>query len=137
MIGNGNVERRALQSVISVLSLVPIGAGFGGIVFGPAFLGATPPWPTDLDSHLRFLSGVFLIVGLGWWSCVPGIEDKTGRLRLLALMTFAGGLSRLYSLSLVGLPSLGHRFGLGMELVVVPVLVLWQARIASAGRKNR
>lgn len=130
------MEKRVLQAVIAVLSLVPIGAGMGGILLGPAFLGASPPWPVDLDSHLRFLSGVFLIVGLGWWSCVPGIEDKTGRLRLLALMTFAGGLSRLYSLSLVGLPSPGHRFGLGMELVVVPLLVLWQGRIASAARRS-
>jgi hypothetical protein len=126
----GPVEKRALQVVILVLALIPVATGVAGVLLGPAFRGAQAPWPVDLDSHLRFLSGNFLVIGLAWWSCVPSIEKKTGRLRLLAAMTFAGGLARLFSLALVGLPSIGHRFGLGMELVVVPLLVWWQMRIA-------
>ena len=53
-------------------------------------------------------------------------------------LTFAGGLARLFSLVLGALPSIGHLGGIGMELVVVPLLVLWQARIAAAvpGERN-
>ena len=120
-------SRRALQGVIAVAGLVPVLAGVAGIAAGPRLAGVTAPWPVDLDSHFRFLSGVFLVVGLAWWSCVPSIEDKSGRLRLLALMTFAGGLARLFSLALAGPPSTGHLVGLGLELVAVPLVVLWQA----------
>ena len=123
-------ERRALQAVIGVLALIPTLAGSAGILLGPDFLRLDPPWPADLDSHFRFLSGVFLGVGLAFYSCIPAIERKTGRFRLLAGLVVAGGLARLWSLALVGTPSAGHLAGLGMELLAVPVLVAWQARLA-------
>ncbi len=124
------MSRRLLQIVVSILSLIPLSAGAAGVIFGPAFLQAEPPWPADLDSHLRFLSGVFLAVGIAFLSCVPEIETKTARFRLLSAFVFAGGLARLLSLFLVGAPSAGHVGGLVMELGVVPCLVLWQARLA-------
>jgi hypothetical protein len=126
------IETRMLQATVGVLAVVPVAAGLAGIVQGPRFLGAEAPWPADLDSHFRFLSGTFLALGLAWYSCIPDIARKTGRFRLLALLTFAGGLARLVSLGLAGALSAGHLYGLGAELVVVPVLVLWQARIAAA-----
>jgi hypothetical protein len=103
-----------------------------GILLGPDFLRLDPPWPVDLDSHFRFLSGVFLGVGLGFYSCIPAIETKTERARLLGGLIVLGGLARLYSLAVYGAPSAGHLFGLGMELVVVPLLLLWQTRLAQA-----
>ncbi|WP_187968483.1 DUF4345 domain-containing protein [Aquibium microcysteis] len=126
--GKDATARRALQVFIAVAGCLPVFAGAAGIVAGPRFLGATSPWPVDLDSHMRFLSGVFLVVGLAWWSCIPSIETKGERLRLLAAMTFAGGLARLASLGLAGAPSAGHLAGLAMELVAVPFVVLWHAR---------
>jgi hypothetical protein len=66
-------------------------------LLGPDFLGVDPPWPTDLDSHFRFLSGVFLAVGIGFYSTVVSIEKRTGRFRLLAGFVFAGGVARLLS----------------------------------------
>ncbi len=124
-------ETALLQATVAVLATVPVVAGIAGIVLGPGFVGAVSPWPVDLDSHLRFLSGVFLAVGIAWYSCIPDIADKADRFRLLAAMTVAGGLARLASFAAVGAPSAGHLYGLGAELVVVPLLVLWQARIAS------
>jgi Domain of unknown function (DUF4345) len=99
-------------------------------VSGPEFLGIGQPWPADLDSHFRFLSGIFLAMGIAWYSCIPAIEANAARLRLLAALTFAGGLARLLSLGAAGPPSLGHIGGLGIELILVPLLVLWQARVA-------
>jgi hypothetical protein len=77
------------------------------------------------------------VVGLAWWSCIPAIETKGERLRLLALMTFTVGLARLFSLVLAGVPSAGHLAGLGMELAAVPIVVLWQARIARMGWRGK
>jgi hypothetical protein len=126
--------RGALQAVVAVLAATPVATGFAGLLIGPDFLGLDPPWPRDLDSHFRFLSGILLAMGLGWWSCVPGIERKTERFRLLAFLTFAGGLARLLSLALSGAPSAGHLFGLTVEVAVVPLLVFWQTRVAANPR---
>ena len=120
-----------LQALVALLALIPTSAGLAGIFLRPDFLRLDPPWPADLDSHFRFLSGVFLAVGIGFYSCVPSIEAKGGRFRLLAALVFCGGLARLLSLMITGAPSAGHLFGLGMELVAVPLLVFWQARISS------
>lgn len=113
-----------------MLGLIPTLTGATGILLGPGFLRLAHPWPVDLDSHFRFLSGVFLAVGLGFYSCIPDIERKTERARLLAALIVTGGLARLWSLMSVGVPSLGHCGGLVMELLVVPCLILWQARLA-------
>lgn len=126
-------EIRALQAVVSVLSLMPLSVGTAGIFLGPSFLHTDAPWPIDLDSHFRFLSGVFLGGGIAFLSCVPSIETKGSRFRLLAGCVFLGGIARLFSLAIAGVPSLGHVTGLVMELVVVPLLVLWQRRVAGAG----
>ncbi|WP_099867483.1 DUF4345 domain-containing protein [Pararhizobium haloflavum] len=130
MPAKSQLSLRLLQATVATLALVPISAGLLGVLRGPAFLGLDAPPPTDLDSHLRFLSGVFLALGLAWWSCIPAIETKTARFRLLACATVVGGLARLASLGLLGAPSAGHMAGLFMELVVVPLLVFWQARLA-------
>jgi hypothetical protein len=124
-------EKRALQAVVAALALVPVLAGVAGVLIGPDFLGIDPPWPRDLDSHFRYLSGVLLAMGVAWWSCVPAIDRKTERFRLLAFLTFTGGLARLLSLDLAGAPGAGHLVGLAIETLAVPALTLWQARIAA------
>ncbi len=124
-------EKRLLQIMIAILAATPVTVGTWGVLRGPEFLHLAGPWPADLDSHFRFLCGVFAAIGLAWYSCIPAIETKTQRFRLLAVVTFAGGLARLHSLLLVGSPSPGHVGGLAVELVVVPLLVLWQMRIAN------
>ena len=63
-------------------------------------------------------------------SCIPGVERKGPRLRLLGAMVVLGGAARLWSLATAGVPSLGHQMGLAIELVEVPLLLLWQAKVA-------
>src|SRR5690606_22682537 len=106
--------QRPLQVVVAVLALVPVSAGLLGIVAGPEAFGAVPPVPADRDSHVRFLSGVCLAVGLGFWATVPAIARRTAMFRLLAVLVVAGGLARLLSLLLHGTPSAPHLVGLGL-----------------------
>ncbi len=128
---NRRTETRLLQIVVAIACLVPVITGAEGILRGAAMLGGMPrPVPADVDSHFRYLSGIFFVVGLAFVSCIGGIERKGARFRLLGAMVVVGGLSRLLSLLTVGTPSAGHRFGLLMELVVVPLLMLWQIRVA-------
>jgi hypothetical protein len=122
-------ERRLLQSVASLAALIPIGAATAGIVKGASWLTHAPV-PPDLDSHFRYLSGIFLGLGIAFATCIPGIEHKTSRFRLLGALVVTGGLARALSLASVGAPSAGHLAGLGVELIVMPLLLLWQARVA-------
>ena len=56
-------------------------------------------------------------------------------LRIMGAIVLVGGLARLVSLVAVGLPGSGHRFGLAMELGIVPLVLLWQARVARRCRR--
>lgn len=118
---------------MTTLCLVPITGGAAGVLLGPELVGSSEPAP-DLDSHFRYLSGVFLGVGLGFLWTVPRIEREGTLFRLLALFVVTGGLARLLSLIQVGPPSGPHLIGLVLELVVVPLLAVWQRRIAALSR---
>jgi Domain of unknown function (DUF4345) len=120
------IERRLLQGVIAVACLVPLTAGSKGVFRGAAYIDKAIVTP-DLDSHFRYLSGIFLMMGIAFVSTIPRIEQKG---RLLGAMVVLGGLSRALSWMEVGAPGGGNRFGLAMELGVVPALMLWQARVA-------
>ncbi len=126
---------------VAVLSAVPTTTGLAGVVFGPAAFGLAEADSPSLDSHVRFLSGVFLAIGLCFYSTVRRIERHRTRFRLAAAAVFLGGLGRLLSLILVGSPEWPHLVGLALELLVVPVLVIWQGAVARAAEtqaaKNR
>jgi hypothetical protein len=124
-------ERRLLQAAILLACFVPLLAGGAGVIQGPAMLrGIDPGASIDLDSHFRYLSGLLMGFGLAFLFCVPAIEKRTALFRGLGLIVLVGGLARLYSAVTLGLPGPGHIFGLAMELGTVPLLVLWQARVA-------
>ena len=124
-------ERRLLQVAAGLACLVPLAAGGAGMLAGPAMLaGAGEVASADLDSHFRYLSGLLFGVGVGFAGCIPAIERSTFLFRVLAAVVVAGGLARLGSVAAVGWPGSGHVFGLAMELGAVPLLTLWQARVA-------
>ena len=122
------VEKRLLQAVVALACLVPFIAGSLGVIRGVAWLHGSG---VSLDSHFRYMSGIFLGLGIAFASCVPDIEHKTARFRLLGALAILGGLARALSWLELGPPDAGMRFGLVMELVVVPLLMLWQARLAA------
>ncbi|UZK70446.1 DUF4345 domain-containing protein [Sphingomonas sp. S1-29] len=125
-----SAERRLLQLAVVLVCFVPLSASTLSLWHGPRWLGGVTAVPTDLDSHFRYLSGLFLVMGLAFLATVPRIEAQGQRLRLLGAMVIVGGLARLASLVLVGVPSRGHVVGLCIELGVVPAILLWQRRVA-------
>lgn len=128
------IEKRALQVVVAIACLLPFVVGGQGVLHGPAPFGHLAEVPRDLDSHFRYISGIFFATGLGFASCIPHIETKSARFRLLGMLIVTGGLARGVSLIAVGAPSTGHILGLGMETIVVPLLMLWQWRLARSYR---
>jgi hypothetical protein len=125
------MERQLLQGVTALACLVPLSMGLVSVLRSAAVLrGMEPPFPIDLDSHYRYLSGLLLGIGLTFLASIPSIESKGTIFRTLGFVILVGGLARLLSLVQLGPPGFGHQFGLVMELVVVPTIVLWQARVA-------
>jgi Domain of unknown function (DUF4345) len=121
------VQRSLLQLSVGVAGIVPVAAGTAGILLGPKFVDALVG--AGADSHFRYLSGLLLGVGLGFWSTIPRIEANGERFRLLSFIVVAGGVARLISLAVIGLPPIGMQAALAMELGVTPLLCLWQWRV--------
>ena len=129
-------QRRVLQAVVALGCLVPFSVAIPSVLHGARILkGVATPVAPDLDSHFRYLSGIFLMLGIGFASCIPAIEQKGSRFRLLGAMVVSGGLARALSWIEIGAPSVGHRLGLVMELGVTPLLMLWQWRVESRALK--
>jgi hypothetical protein len=122
-------ERRLLQAAVVFACVVPILGGGFGVSRGPAMLGIAAA-SAAADAHFRYLSGLLLGIGLGFLAMVPRIETCGPYFRLLAAIVIVGGLARLLSLLLSGAGDGWTLFALAMELVVTPVLALWQWRIA-------
>lgn len=135
----GGVERRLLQGAIALGSMVPVLAGGAGMIEGPEMIrGLGAAASADLDSHMRYLSGLLCGIGIGFLSCIPNVEARARRFQLLGAIVLVGGLGRALSLIDIGPPGLEHRLALGMELGVMPALMLWQwrvARLAGSGRE--
>ena len=128
------MERRALQLVILLAGLVPVYGGASGALRGEIAFG---PWAgAGQDSHMRYLSGLLLAIGLAFWACVPTIERRGETVRLLTFIVAIGGLARLAGLFAVGDPG-SMRWALVMELVVTPLLCLWQMRVARSALAPR
>ncbi|MDO9502404.1 DUF4345 domain-containing protein [Falsiroseomonas sp.] len=119
---------------------VPVFAGTAGLVLGPGMASggafAAAPWDAALDSHFRYLSGLLLGIGLGFWSTIPALPARTARFRLLTAIVVLGGLARLAALPGQGWPGGPMTAALVMELVITPLLCLWQGRVAHEAERN-
>ena len=69
------------------------------------------------------------------WGCIPTIERRATIVRTITAIVVVGGLARLYGWIVAGDPGT-IRWALGMELVVTPLLCLWQARVARLNRRE-
>ena len=128
-----NGERRLLQLAVAVACIVPLSAGVIGVVQGPAMIRHVPQGAAtgaDLESHFRYLSGLLLGLGVAFAATVPSIERRSEVFLGLCGAVMAGGLARLLGVFVAGLPTRVHQLALLMELVVVPLLLVWQRRIS-------
>ena len=124
-------EKRLLQAAVALGGAFSLFFAGTSVIEGVRVLMAGDPrLDVDLDSHFRYLSGIFLGAILALYSCIPAIERKGPRFRLVGALIVCGGLARLLGLLINGVPGDGHLYGLVMELFVTPMLLLWQARVA-------
>jgi len=128
------LERRLLQAAVALGCVSPLWFGLRGMIEGPAMLEGVEPGQAaaDLMSHYRYLSGLLFAAGLALLTCVPRIQCMTRRFRWVCAAIMLGGLARGLGFALGDAPSVAHKIALAAELGLVPLLVLWQARVARA-----
>jgi hypothetical protein len=122
-------ERRLLQIVVALAALVPVLSGLWGVVLGLDTFGAHARLSLTGDSHVRYLSGLILAIGLAYWSTLPRIEAQGTTFRLLTALVLIGGCARLLGLLHFGAPTRGVVGALAMELLVTPSIALWRERL--------
>ncbi len=103
-------------------------------VSDPLYAGLGLPTNALLDSNLRFLSGLWLGLGLTVFWLIPNIEKHTVLYRALWLMIFLGGVGRLLSMFFVGMPPIPFIAFTALEIVGAPLFGLWQSRVAADAR---
>ena len=118
---SASLERRLLQIAVVLVGVLAVLGGFQGLIAG---LGTN----SYADSHYRYLSGILLGVGAGFWATIPEIEVKGELFRVLTVMVAIGGVARLGAALAQGADR-GVWGAIVVELVIVPALCLWRERI--------
>jgi hypothetical protein len=124
---NMRIQKFSLQCLIVIGGLVPVIAGLNGL-----FYDRNLPTLSHIgtDNHFHYLSGLLFAIGLAFWSCIPNIENKAERIRLLTAIVIIGGLSRFVTAFLHNEFDTAVIFALSMELAVTPLICIWQGHIA-------
>lgn len=131
----------AFKKAIIAWAVVPLFTGTMAILVGPAFwklvgMELSAPGFSDpiLDSQVRFLGTIWLGYGVLMCLCARDLQNYAGLLRGALLLVFLGGIARLLSIAVVGIP--GNTPGvliittvLIAELLLMPALLWWQHRV--------
>lgn len=122
---------RRLQITTALLGAVPVATGLLTMLGlgDPLYAAMNLPQDATLDSNLRFFGGVWLGLGLTVWWLVPRVATQTALFRAIWLMIFLGGMGRLASLLVAGVPMLPFVGFTLLEIVGAPLFIWWQNRL--------
>ncbi len=133
------MNKITLQVTLVILGAIPLITGtltlLQGVralnIFGVPFSENTTG-NIILDSEMRFLGAIWTGIGVMVYAIVPTIEKQTLLFRLIITAIILGGIGRLLSVVLVGTPPALFMALIALELVGMPLLILWQSRLASS-----
>jgi predicted membrane channel-forming protein YqfA (hemolysin III family) len=132
------MSKKALQITSGLLGAIPVLTGiitmFG--ISDPIYAGAGIPANALLDSNLRFFGGIWFVLGLALYYVIPRIEHETLVFRIIWGMIFVGGIGRLLSIVLVGLPPVPFIGFTVLEIVGAPLFIAWQSRVSHEAQKS-
>ena len=113
--------------LLAVIGAVAVAGGGAGVVLGAITGPEEQRIAVSTSSEYRFLSGVWLVLGLLlWWSLVRA-ASRAVVTRVVLVAAIGGGVGRLVSLLVDGWPG-PFAAALAVELLVLPVLLLWHLR---------
>ena len=115
-----------LRSLLLILGVASIGISLAHIILGPGAIPGSIPVNATMDSQDRFFAALFLAYGVAVLWCLKDWRSRLFEIRVLVAVLFVGGLARLVSIAIVGLP---HPFYVTMTIVeiVLPLAVAWLA----------
>jgi Domain of unknown function (DUF4345) len=123
--------RKLLQALLGVFGVVVILISLLHLAFGPAAIPGAVPVNATMDSEDRFYAMPFLAFGATLIWCAKSVESKAAVVYFLMLTFFVGGVARLVSIALVGLPNNFFIAMLALELVLPFLLAYLQHRVSA------
>ena len=125
-----------LLVVLYFLGAVVVASALLAIVGGPTAEPGGGPVPPSIDSEFRFAHVIWLAVGVILFWTLRRPAERALVTRVLLVVAACGGLARLVSLAVVGWPHPVY-IGVGVvELVVVPLVILWHSRVFPVGHRS-
>lgn len=94
----------ALRAFVVVFGLVCAAIGMTHVVLGPSSIPGSIPVNATMDSEDRFYATLFVGFGLTLIWCAMDLGARRGPFLWLLIVFFASGLSRIVSMTQVGLP---------------------------------
>ena len=125
----GEKSRKALLATLGVLGAIPVATGLNGILGGPERAPGGAPATPSVDSEYRFVNTFWTAAGLALWWSLRHPEKRATTTRLVLGTAAAGGLPRLLSARRAGAPHPVFRAATVLELVVVPGVLVWHAKV--------
>jgi hypothetical protein len=124
--------RRTLQILLGLFGATAIFIALLHIALGPASIPGSVPVNATMDSEDRFYAVLFMAFGIALIWCVKDVERKARVVYLLMATFLAGGVARLISIAVVGLPNDFFVAMTALELVL-PFIYAWlQYRVSAA-----
>ncbi|WGW11791.1 DUF4345 domain-containing protein [Saxibacter everestensis] len=123
------MQQRALIIVLAVLGAVAVCSGLYGIILGPALAPGGSSTSSSVDSEYRFVNVFWLGAGAALWWSIFRLRERRDVTRTMLALAFIGGLARLLSVFVVGWPNPVFVASMVLELVVVPLILWWHARV--------
>jgi hypothetical protein len=128
--------RKTLQVLLAGFGVTVIVISLLHIVLGPASIPGSVPVNATMDSEDRFYATLFMAYGAALLWCVKGVEYKSLSVKLLALVFFIGGLARIVSMLVVGLPNPFFIVMTLFELALPFVIVFLNARVSGVSHAS-
>ena len=127
---------QAFSLFLKLLAPIPIIVGLLHVTMGvniEVLLGANVPPDAlkdpVLDSQNRFYGAIFMAYGPLLFLCARDIRKHALLLRIVGGFVFLGGVARLVSVALYGLPSAPVVGLIAIELIGIPLLLIWHAHL--------
>ena len=128
-------EQAHLPIVLAAIGLVAVITGARGLLAGVgdefyAVKVSHIPGNTILDSNLRYFSGLWIGLGLIILSrIVPSRERQCVALTFVSVPIFLGGIGRVVSMALFGVPPIPFIVFTVLELLF-PLFILWWKKLS-------
>jgi len=127
---------QSFSLVIRILSPIPVLVGLSHLILGlgaDLLLGAQLPEDVIsdpvLDSQNRFYGVVFMGFGALLFVCSSDVVKYATVLRITLGFVLLGGVARVISIVLFGLPTPLVSGLILVELIGVPLLLIWHAKV--------